>query len=72
MYYDEGTGGGKIVNGSPDYWLEYLPWTSAAISPLWSHVIPVGARLLFYAQYDGDARVGAILPNGQFSGETKL
>lgn len=72
MFYDSGVGGGKIVTASPDYWLEDLPWKSAAISPNWSHLVPVGARLLFYAQYNGDARVGHITPNGDFSGETKF
>jgi hypothetical protein len=72
LFYDEGAGGGKIVIASPDDWLDDLPWTSAAISPLWSHIIPIGTRLLFYAQYNGDARIGYISHDGEFSGEARL
>lgn len=72
LFYDEGIGGGKIVTGSPDYILDYEPWRPANIQANWSHIIPVGTRLLFYAQYNGLVRLGHISPDGEFSGEIKL
>jgi len=73
LYYDDGVGGGKIVE--PDgykYDLDRLPWTPATISSSWTHLTAIGQAILFYAQYDGSAAVGSIGLGGVFSGETAL
>ena len=73
LYYDDGVGGGKIID--PDgykYDIDSLPSTAAAISSAWTHLVAVGQYILFYAQYNGSAAVGSIQPGGIFSGETKL
>lgn len=51
---------------------EPMTRTPALIQPDWSHVVAVGSRPLFYAQHDGSAATGHILPDGQFSGERFL
>ena len=73
LYYDDGVGGGKIID--PDgyrYWIDDLPSTPANIGTAWTHLVAVGIYILFYAEYNGTAATGSIGPGGEFSGETKL
>jgi hypothetical protein len=73
LFYDWAVGGGQVLDLSPAYvGSEPMLRTHAVIQPSWTHLVPIGSRLLFYATYDGSAASGYIRPDGIFSGERPL
>jgi hypothetical protein len=72
LFYDGAIGGARVVAASSGVDRPDSKWKKAEIQSNWTHIIPVGPWLLFYAEYSGKARLGYISPKGEFSGEMKL